>query len=168
MASWLWDGGHHHHAVARARLEALGKAPMFICAVTTGEVEYGLGVSPRMDRQRHAAVRRAMSSYEVLPIGHHTGAVYGQIRAALFAKHSPRDARGRISRKAPEDLVENTTGKALGIQENDLWIVSVAVEYNLCLITGDRGEGMRRVLTAANYAHRAEFWPPDEDLLTTP
>lgn len=133
---------------------------MFVCAITVGEIEYGLGVSPAMDGSRHVAVRGAMAGYEVLPIDHHTGRTYGDIRAALFARYAPRDSRGRMTKKVPEDLIEATTGKALGIQENDLWIVSVAVQYDVKLITGDRAEGMRRVLTAANYVQRAEFWAP--------
>ena len=67
----------------------------------------------------------------ILPISRHTAEPYGQIRSALFAQYSPRDSRGRIQKKWPEDLVDLTTSKALGIQENDLWIVSVAVGYDL-------------------------------------
>lgn len=127
VASWIWDGRNPNHTAARARLAQLGNAPVFVCPVTIGEIEYGLGVSLAMDRQRHAAVRSAMAGYQVLPIDHHTSRTYGEIRAALFIQHAPRDSRGRITKKVPEDLLEPTTGKALGIQENDLWIVSVAV-----------------------------------------
>lgn len=160
VASWIWDGGNPCHATARTRLASLGEAPVFVCAITVGEVEYGLGVSPAMDAQRHAAVRSAMAAYQVLAIDHHTGQNYGEVRARLFTQYAPRDSRGRIAKKAPEDFIEPTTGKALGIQENDLWIVSVAVQYDLRLVTSDHAEGMRRVLAAAKYAHQAEFWSP--------
>lgn len=129
VASWLWDGGSSNHFSARARLATLGEAPIFVCPISMGEVAYGLGVSPAMDAARHALVGHAMADYEVLPIDRHTGDTYGQIRAVLFAQYSPRDSRGRMRKKVPEDLLERTTGKALGIQENDLWIVSVAVQY---------------------------------------
>lgn len=158
VASWVWDGGNPNHAAARARLSQLGDAPVFVSAITIGEIEYGLNVSPAMDAERHSAVRGAMAGYQVLAIDHHIGRTYGEIRGALFRQYAPRDRRGRITRRAPEDLVEPTTGRALGIQENDLWIVSVAVQYDVKLVTSDRAEGMRRVLTAANYLHRAEFW----------
>ena len=160
VASWIWDGGNPNHSSARARLAHLGDAPIFVCAITIGEIEYGLGVSPGIDAKRHASVRKAMTGYQVLQIDHHAGRTYGEIRAALFRQYAPRDTRGRITKKAPEDLVEPTTGKALGIQEHDLWIVSVAVLYDLKLVTSDRGEGMRRVLSAAQYVQRAEFWVP--------
>jgi tRNA(fMet)-specific endonuclease VapC len=160
VASWLWDGLNPNHAVARARLTGLRDAPVFVSAVTVGEVAYGLGVSPAIDPSRHAVVREAMAAYEILPIDRHTAEVYGWIRAMLFGQYSPRDRRGRLQTKAPEDLVEPTTGKALGIQENDLWIVSTAVQYDLRFITNDQAEGMRRILLAANHLERAEFWVP--------
>jgi tRNA(fMet)-specific endonuclease VapC len=158
VASWLWDGGNPHHHAAHGRLGALGDAPIFVCSITIGEVAYGLGISPAIDPARHALVRRNLLSFQVLSVDRHTADVYGQIRAALFVQYSPRDSRGRMRMKAPEDLIESTTGKTLGIQENDLWIVSVAVQYNLRLVTGDQAGGMQRVLSAANYLHRAEFW----------
>ena len=40
------------------------------------------------------------------------------------------------------DLRDATTGKELGIEENDLWQVSVAATYDMLLITFDR---MRRI-----------------------
>jgi tRNA(fMet)-specific endonuclease VapC len=158
VASWLWDGGNRSHTWARSKVADLGDAPIFVCPITIGEIEYGLTVSPAMDPARHALVRTAIAEYEVLAIDRHTAQTYGEIRAALFATHSPRDSRGRMQKKVPEDLIEPTTGKTLGIQENDLWIVSVAVQYDLRLITSDTAEGMRRVLIAANYLQRADFW----------
>ena len=59
--------------------------------------------------------------------------------------------------KHVEDLVEPTTGKELGIDENDLWIVSTAVEYNLVFITQDQKGSMRRIIEAAGYASRTLY-----------
>ena len=46
----------------------------------------------------------------------------------------------------------------MGIQENDLWIVSTAVQYNLVFVTDDRRGGMRNIIEKANYSHRTQFW----------
>jgi predicted nucleic acid-binding protein len=159
IASWLWDGGNPNHAACQAWLASLGDSPVFVSAITIGEIAYGLGVSPAIDPRRHAQVRAAMTGYEVLSVDRHTAETYGQIRAALFARYSPRGAGGRMQKKVPEDLAEPTTGKALGIQESDLWIVSTAVQYDLQLVTNDRVAGMRRVLDAAGYLHHTVFWP---------
>ena len=96
-----------------------------------------------------------MASFNVLEITRYTARTYAEARANLFRKYSPRDRRGRLTAKYVEDLVERTTGKELGIQENDLWIVSTAVEQNLIFVTRDR---MQRVIDAAQYAQRTEYW----------
>jgi len=60
--------------------------------------------------------------------------------------------------KRIEDLIEPTTGRELGIDENDLWIVSTAVECNLVFITRDQKGSMKRIIEAANYASRTLYW----------
>ena len=96
-----------------------------------------------------------MASFKVLHVDQHTAKTYAEIRAKLFRTHAPRNRRGRLTKKYVEDLVDRTTGKELGIQENDLWIVSVAVQYNLIFVTNDK---MQRVIEAAIYADRTEYW----------
>lgn len=157
VSSAAWDAGAPNHGVVRQRLADLDGL-IYIPSISIGEVEYGLGVSPNIDAERHRAVRLAMSAYEVLSVDSHTGEVYGQIRARLFTQYAPRNQRGRLARKYVEDLTDSTTGKDLGIQENDLWIASVAVQYNLVLVTFDRAAGMRRVVEAADYIDRTDFW----------
>ncbi len=155
IASVAWDTGSSRHDYVRGRLENLDDDLVFISAVSLAEVEYGLLVSPAIDANRQSAVRNAMSSYTVLQIDQHTSQVYAKIRANLFKKYSPIKSRGRLSRKYIEDLVDRTTGKQLGVQENDLWIISVAVQYNLIFVTSDQ---MHRVTEEAGYANRTEFW----------
>ena len=96
-----------------------------------------------------------MAGFRILEITEHTARAYAQLRANLFRAYSPRNRRGRLTQRQVEDLVESTTGRELGIQENDLWIVSIAVEQNLIFVTSDR---MERVIEAAQYAERTEFW----------
>lgn len=158
----MWDAGHRNHTYARERLSAISDDLVFLCPITHGEVEYGLLVHTGMDRSRRDTVRAAMAGYRVVPIDQHTGRDYGAIRAVLFERHAPLDARGRVKSKYVEDLIDRTTGKALGIQENDLWIVAVAVQYDLVLLTGDLGGGLLHALHAAGWTDRAEFWVPPQ------
>lgn len=74
----------------------------------------------------------------VKEIGRDTTEPYSDIRAALFRTFAPRDAKDRIKNVRPETLVDKTTARLLGIQENDLWIAAIAVQYNLFLVSGDR------------------------------
>ena len=155
IASASWDYGAPSHGCVRQRLEALGDALVYVAAVSIAEVEYGLQIAPAIDAQRQSTARNAMASYEVLHIDQHTAQTYAEIRANLFRTYAPRKRRGRLTQKYVEDLTDRTTGKQLGIQENDLWIMSVAVQYNLILVTNDR---MPRVVEAARYSDRTDYW----------
>jgi predicted nucleic acid-binding protein len=168
IATIAWDGGHPSHALVRGRLAALGDDPISVCAISIGEKEYGLQVSPGIDIERSQAVRNAMSQYHAWQIDHHTGTTYGQLRGELFKRYASRDKRGRLTAKRPEELLDKTTARELGIQENDLWIVSVAVTYDLYLITADKR--LERILEIARDKFgydRADVWdipaPPKAD-----
>lgn len=161
VASIAWDGGNKDHALIRGRLAALGDSTITVCAISIGEVAYGLDITEGADLSRHRAVRDAMETYFVWPVDKDTCQYYGVLRGKLFRDYSPLDKRGRIKAKRPEELRDTTSALELGIQENDLWIVSIAVQYDLHLITRDGGGGMQRILEIAkekfNY-DRAELW----------
>ena len=149
--------GSEPYERARAWLESLGDDSAFISAVSLAESEYGLELG-RLDKKTKRDIRRAMATYTILSIDRHTAEIYGRVRARLFKKHAPKKRRKMVGTKYAEDLREFTSGKELGIQENDLWIVSVAVEYNLMFVTTDKAGGMRRIVDAANYTHRIQYW----------
>ena len=155
IASALWDEKHKKHGVFRERLRALGDAPVFVSVVSLAEVEYGLRIAPRIDRGRQAKVRSRMAQYTALPLDQHVIEGYAELRSRLFKKHSPRDRRGRLTAKRVPDLWERTPDKLLGIQENDLWLASVAMERNLVLVTTDR---MRHIALAAGTDLHVDSW----------
>ena len=158
VASIAFDVGNPSHAEVRKRLSELGDASISICAISIGEVEYGLNVSPGVDLDRHRTVRGNLFQYQILDIDRHTGKLYGELRGELFRRYGARDSRGRLKEKRPEDLRDRTTARELGIQENDLWIVSVAVQFNLRFVTRD---SMERILATAKEVHgydRAWIW----------
>ncbi len=157
IASIAGYEGDERHAGVREWLDGLQDDAVFVSAVSVAESEYGLNLNP-LDAQSQQDIRSAIGTYQVLPIDHHTARVYGPIRAALFRAYAPRDYRNRITARYIEDLREPTSGKELGIQENDLWIVSVAVQYNMAFVTADGGGGMRAIVEEAHYAHRTTFW----------
>ena len=160
VASIAWDGQDPDHEKVRQNLADLGEASISVCVVTVAEVLYGLEVSPNIDRLRHAAVKHALWQYKIWDIDPHTSEVYAPLRGRLFEKYAPRDRKGRIKTKWPEDLREKTSAKELGIQENDLWIVSVAVQYDLNFVTMDKK--MQRILDVATALYQydlAIIWP---------
>ncbi len=161
IASAAWDGGHKHHHVVREGLSSLGDESVWICVISLGEVEYGLQVSPAIDHERQQGVRNAMQQYQVWGIDEETAMIWARLRGELFQRHAPRNAKGRISKKRPEELTDRTTGQQLGIQENDLWIVSVAIQYNLQFITSDKMERILEVALEVEGYDRAIHWPLD-------
>lgn len=160
VASIAWDGGNKDHALIRSRLATLGESTITVCAISVGEVAYGLDVTDGADPIRHQAVRDAMGTYFVWSVDKDTAQYYSVLRGELFRLYAPRDKRGRIKAKRPEELSDTTSARELGIQENDLWIVSIAIQYNLYLITRDNN--LKRILEIAQTKYgynRYEIWP---------
>lgn len=151
-----YENSDQHNRV-RNWLGTLGRNDFtYISAVSLAEIEYGLNLKP-LSASDKAKVRSLLAPYRVLDLDRHTAKVYGEIRADIFNRYSPKDQRGRVKRKYVEDLLEGTSGKNLGIQENDLWIVSVAVQHNMELVTFETGGKMRRIVDVANYGQRTIY-----------
>ena len=134
-----WDKNDKLHERARAFVDSIDESSLVISVVTLAEIEYGLKSAPEMDQTRKSVVRAAMAEYTyVLDITRHTAEFYSEIRAKLFEKYARSDSHGRLKKKWVEDLLEHTTAKSLGVQENDLWIAAQAYERNAVLVTQDR------------------------------
>lgn len=156
VASLATDGGRPEHTGIRQRIANLATDLVYVSVITLAEVDYGLKTATAVKPARHQEMRQALNEYEIKGIDRHTSEIYGSIRAELFNRYAPRTSRGRVRSKYVIDLVDKTTDKKLGIQENDLWLVSIAVQYNLVLVTGDKK--IQRVIGSANYSARTEYW----------
>lgn len=139
-ASALWDELDPAHKDAMDFVRGVGgSGVIWAPRVIIAEIEYGFKVYIGVDPTRRAVIERIMYGFQVREIGPHTTGPYSDIRAALFLKFGDRHiTTGKIKNKRPETLVDRTTSRELGIQENDLWIAAVAVEYNLILVTEDK------------------------------
>jgi len=159
-ASVLWDARHADHDKIRAFLESVSPAPVWISIIALAEVEYGLKTAPTMNFETHRDVRAEMAKYsEVLEPDKHTIAPYSDLRAELFKTYAPKDRKGRITKKWVEDLFEHTSAKELhGSQENDIWVASLAIQYNLVLVTEDRMEPIVEVSKRLSDSLRIQKW----------
>jgi len=159
-ASVLWDARHADHDKIRAFLESVSPAPVWISIIALAEVEYGLKTAPAMNFETHRDVRAEMAKYsEVLEPDKHTIAPYSDLRAELFKTYAPKDRKGRITKKWVEDLFEHTSAKELhGSQENDIWVASLAIQYNLVLVTEDRMEPIVEVSKRLSDSLRIQKW----------
>ena len=97
----------------------------------------------------------------VLDVSKHTAEPYGRTRAALLEKYGPKKGRGK--KKRAEEVCDPTTGRELGIDENDLWIVAQAAERNLVLVTHDKLARIRKGLEELDLNVRIEDWAVGEN-----
>ena len=150
---YLTDRADVFHApVQRVFAQVPDATPVFISAITAGEVEYGIQANPGMSEARRLDLLSAVAQFPVLGVTSGAGTHFGKVRAVLFE----RNIRNGKRSLRPEQLVDPVTSLRLGVQENDLWIVAQALEHNLTLVTHDRR--MRPVWEAAGPALRVEDW----------
>ena len=157
-ASILWNSRHPDHELLRSFLREKSESPVWVSIIAFGEIEYGLKVTPQMDEDSQKEVRKRMSEYVFLEVNKHTVDPYSSLRSALFTKYSPRNKRGRLRMRWPEDLRETTSAKELGVQENDIWIAAQAVQYNLVLVSSDYMRRLHEVSTALDYPLQLASW----------
>lgn len=158
IASDAWDKGSRRHAYTRECLQRLDPSPIFVSVISLGEIEFGLKSALLADLARQKAVRENMHEYELLDVDSHTIPIYSDVRAELFRKYAIKNPMGKLLTKQPEELIDTITGKLLGIQENDLWIVCIAVQYNLVFCTREKKLGMKTIIEVADYLDRTQFW----------
>lgn len=137
------------HATVATRLAGVGDSPVLLPVIAIAEIEFGMAKTERPDEKQQAELRAFLASFPLpLPFDRHTVEPYAQVRAELWRRHATAKSRGH-KEKLPEELTDRTTGKELGIDERDLMIASVAIQYNLILATVDRNPGMSRIEEAA-------------------
>ncbi len=151
---------NERHRAVREWLATIGDAPVFVSTVTVGEIRYGMDLARAQPERARAPIRDpVLAGYTLLPIDEQTARVWGQFRANIFDKYAPRSGRKGARARSLAGLVDRTSDVELGIQENDLWIVSAAVANGLILVTGDSAAGMRRIVDVADYKKRTIFLP---------
>ena len=155
----LWNARHPEHDTVKAFFASVSQSPVWLSTIVLAEIEYGMKITPEMDIDSQNQVRHEMSNHPfILDIDKHTIGPYSDLRAELFKKFSPRDRRGRLTVKWPEDLIERTSAKELGVQENDIWIAAQAIQYNLILVTGDHMQRLVDVSENLDYSLRIARW----------
>jgi len=127
----------------KGRFDALGASPIYLPVIAMAEIEYGMAKADNPDEQQRDAVRQFFAQYPFhLGIDDHTIEPYSLMRAQLWRDHGTKKQRGH-KEKLPEEIVHRESGKLLGIDERDLLIASVAIQYNLTLATCDQNLGMK-------------------------
>lgn len=159
-ASVLWDNHHRDHLNLREFLRKDTDAPVWVSIIVFGEIEYGLKIRAGLEENFKKIIRNNMLLFlpYLLNIDKHTIEPYSDLRAALFQEYSPRDKRDKIKVKWPEDLIDKTSAKELGVQENDIWIAAQAIQYNLTLITNDYMRRLEEVSKQLSFPLHLASW----------
>ena len=158
---WFDDSSPFHNAVRQATDALPAASHVCVSAITLGEIKFGValnvaGMHGRLD-DYWRFVRDKLP--RILPVSRHTAEPYGAVRATLFERFAPKANRSKTRRA--EQLVDPATGRELGIDENDLWLVAQAIERNLVLVTSDRMTRLRAALQDAQPGLSLENWAAD-------
>jgi tRNA(fMet)-specific endonuclease VapC len=113
---------------------------IWVCNITLGEIEAAhRGMTQTTDQQRRdeyaKAVREKFENLK-LEVSEHTPAYYGEIMGRIWQKHPPSPKK-----KTEQHLLD------LGVDINDVWVVAVAWEHGLTLLTSDRMTCIREAVS---------------------
>lgn len=142
IISYLARPESEQHKNVKAHLSKLGNdEPVMLPVIAIAEIEFGIARAGRnLSTELKDVLRKFFESYPFhLGIDDYTVEPYSLVRAELWRKSG--------GGKLPEDRFERVTGKQLGIDERDLLIASVAIQYGLVLVTADRK--MKPIIDAA-------------------
>jgi tRNA(fMet)-specific endonuclease VapC len=145
MVNFWYNDQLPEHANVALHVDALDPDDlMFVSAVTIGEIGFGHAITTAPDPTKQAELRAFLEDQfpDPLPITASTQPFYAAIRAHIFRTFPPQGRRQR----RPEQCFDKVHATTLGIDENDLWIASQAVEHKLILVTHDKMARIRETL----------------------
>lgn len=165
IAFWF-DTARPEHPKVVARVSAARQpdpttnyiSRLYVSVITLGEIDYGHCVAPTPDPAKQAVYTKFVDQQcpDAREITKHVVEQYGELRAWLFNNCGPIAKKSRAKRA--EELVYPTTGKELGIDENDIWIAAEAKTHNLVLVTHDSKGNFGKMLKQFAPTLKVEDW----------
>jgi predicted nucleic acid-binding protein len=148
---------HNVDAAAKARP---ANSPLYVSAITLGEIEYGHAVYPSgVGVKRNEFIKFMREQLpQSIDVSRHTAEPYGRIRARLVEKFPPAKGWTQNKKRRAEQLTDPLSAKELGIDENDLWLVAQAIERNLVFVTADKMNRIRDTIAEIYPDLRMENW----------
>lgn len=180
VVSHLWSKSNLNSDEVFRKMQELGPGKMYVSVVSLGEIEYGHQVTPQPDPVQQARTRAEMERafgdegmIKVYPLceieERKLYETYAELRAGLFKKYGRRDRAGKVVTKRVSALTLPMGGsdRNLGIEENDVWLASLAISSRLVFATHEKMERIREVGDACfGTDFRLETWlreaPPQQ------
>ena len=119
------------------------QSTIYLSSVVWGEAIFGAKANKKFSFDKYAEFIFSKKPI-IMPIDESVAAEFGELKAKLFEKKSPTNVRTNAGRI--EMLKKPLPAKSMGVDENDLWIVSQALAYNLVLVTNDRMNNLLEVV----------------------
>ncbi|MBR9780954.1 hypothetical protein TH25_24405 [Thalassospira profundimaris] len=142
IVSAYLDPTHHKHSATLAAVEKLTEKEFrYISVVALAEMTTGLEFFEAFGGSNLPGLRQRLvraREHSLLDVSRHTATAYAELKTAIGKKFMPRAmAKKGGRRRFVEDWVDETTGKSLGIDENDLWMCAQAKERSLIFLSTD-------------------------------
>jgi predicted nucleic acid-binding protein len=140
----LVDESHLQHVAASTTIAALGAAPIYVSTIALAEMVYGLRLYEKANQVTLPNADKMIAAAQTRPrwdVTHHTASAYAQLKADLASYYLPNVTR-EFRKKYVEDWINKFTCKALGVDDNDLWICAQARELNFVVVRGDKKMGV--------------------------
>ena len=142
------------YSQVRMKLNGVCGGPVMLPVIAIAEVEFGMLKADHPDIGQQQAMRKFFADFPLhLGVDDDTIEPYSLLRAKIWQLYGTPKRRGHAE-KLPEQLKDRVTGEELGIDERDLLIASIAIQYRLVLVTNDKNAGMRRIEEAARQLAR--------------
>jgi len=136
----LVDEGHKQHLDARTTIASIGTAPIYVSVIALAEMMYGLRLYEKSTGSVLPNATKMIDAAKLYPrwnVTHHTASAYAELKAALAVYYLPHVTR-KFRKRYVQDWIDRFTGKALGVDDNDLWICAQARELNFVVVRGDK------------------------------
>jgi len=162
---YWFDGDAGKFPAVKSAAEARpADSPLYVSAITLGEIEYGHAMNPAGSGTKRDEFVKFLREQlpQTLQVSEHTAEPYGRIRAKLAESFLPPG--GWTKKVKAEQLYDPVAGRELGLDENDLWIVAQAAERNLVLVTSDKMTRIRETVSELYANLRFEDWAESTDL----
>lgn len=174
VISVLANPANPHFAHVKAQYDKIPlEAKVALPVIAIAESEFGMAKAATADPIQRAAVRKFFTEHPWhLGIDDATIEPYALVRAQLWNLYGTLKAGKRHSHqeRLPDELRDKATAKWIGIDERDLLIISVALQFNLTFATKDRNIEMQRIEIAVDAVvaegkwheklHLADWTPP--------
>jgi len=140
---YLLDTNHCSNLILGAptlirKVVEVGESKIATSVITEGELIYMVENS-RQKEENIVVLDRFLQDIPIYGIDEETGRIYGRLKAQIMVRFGPKERSKR----------RHTQTVNLGIDENDLWIASIALQNGLTIVSADND--FRRIKEARNF-----------------